>query len=427
MQFAATSTPAASEETVRALMSMIQNEPVVRQVLRLVQNHCLSGGLHLRFGHDSNVPPTPLFARHVEHYYTQFCRNAIVSFLAVGFVPYRIRSMRDAVQIPEVLPLGTYSWRVTRSSTPLRSTVWHQHVDGRVGLHPPHPQRRRNNEEADTPLLRIEVVSALANQEVFVYEFEPLNALFPCASVFASLIPGYFRLLHKRECVRRADEFNSHCSLVLEQVERNDMHTLQNSSAVMLNMGNEAQDQLRSVHQQGEGRQLMLHHLVRAQQALPDESSTLIAPVNQSVRALDRVLSPQEMVREELLFMRSVACAVGIPPTLVLQGSGAVGSNSASTSSNAQGWAESSENNNRELLDLCRHINSHLELLMLEAYEHIYGLQGGPQFRIVALPIFNLEQLQVVFRDELIDDGAFSAILEASWGTPLGQHAVRAR
>jgi len=404
-------------------MAMIQNEPVLRQVLRLAQNHCLSGGLHLRFGHHSDVPPTPLFARHVEHYYVQFCRNAIVSFLAVGFAPYRIRRLRGGIQIPEVLPLGTYTWYVARNTAPLQPTPW------RGCLQPATPTTTKTapeEEEEDRPLLRIEVMSAhTSTNKVHVYEFEPLNSLFMCPSLLMSLLPGYLRLLHKRECVRRADHFNSHCSLVLEQVERRDMHATQNSNEIVLNMGNEARDLLKSAHAQGEGRQAIMHKLLENQ--LPDEGVALVAPVNQAVHGLDRVLSPQEMVREELLFMRSVACAVGVPPTLVLQGSGAVGSNSASTSSNAQGWAESSENNNRELLDLCRNMNAHLELLLLEAYQHIYGPHGGPRFRIVALPIFNLEQLQAVFRNELIDDGAFSAILEASWGTPLGNHAVGAR
>ena len=427
MQFASSNAGSSNEESVRHLMAMIQNEPVLRQVLRLAQNHCLSGGLHLRFGHHSDVPPTPLFARHIEHYYVQFCRNAIVSFLAVGFTPYRIRRLRGGIQIPEVLPLGTYSWYVTRNTTPLQPTPW------RSCAPPPTTAATTTTtttstaeEEEDRPLLRIEVASAYTSKErVHVYEFEPLNSLFACSSLLMSLLPGYLRLLHKRECVRRADHFNSHCSLVLEQVERRDMHATQNSNEIVLNMGNEARDLLRSAHAQGEGRQALLRKLLEAQ--LPDEGVALVAPVNQAVHGLDRVLSPQEMVREELLFMRSVACAVGVPPTLVLQGSGAVGSNSASTSSNAQGWAESSESNNRELLDLCRNMNAHLELLLLEAYQHIYGPNGGPRFRIVALPIFNLEQLQAVFRNELIDDGAFSAILEASWGTPLGKNALGAR
>ena len=96
----------------------------------------------------------------------------------------------------------------------------------------------------------------------------------------------------------------------------------------------------------------------------------------------------------------------------------------------AQGWAESTESNNRELLDLCRHMNRHLELLLQEVYRRIYCGEGAgqtPTFRIVALPIFNLEQLMAVFNARLIDDRAFSAILEASFGTPLGPEALQAR
>ena len=254
MQFASSNAGSSNEESVRHLMAMIQNEPVLRQVLRLAQNHCLSGGLHLRFGHHSDVPPTPLFARHIEHYYVQFCRNAIVSFLAVGFAPYRIRRLRGGIQIPEVLPLGTYSWYVTRNTTPLQPTPWRSCATAPATTTT--TTTTTEEEEEDRPLLRIEVASAYTSKErVHVYEFEPLNSLFACSSLLMSLLPGYLRLLHKRECVRRADHFNSHCSLVLEQVERRDMHATQNSHAIVLNMGNEARDLLRSAHAQGEGRQ----------------------------------------------------------------------------------------------------------------------------------------------------------------------------
>ena len=46
---------------------------------------------------------------------------------------------------------------------------------------------------------------------------------------------------------------------------------------------------------------------------------------------------------------------------------------------------------------------------------------------VVALPTVNVEQLLMAFNARIIDDAAFSAMLETSWGTPLGEHAVAAR
>jgi hypothetical protein len=84
------------EEEWRRLL----REPTVQHAIRLMQNHCLSGGMELRFAH--NVPPTPTFARHVDYYYTRFCRDAIASFLLVGFAPYWMRRIENGAFIPEL-------------------------------------------------------------------------------------------------------------------------------------------------------------------------------------------------------------------------------------------------------------------------------------------------------------------------------------
>ena len=418
--------PGASNDLARQLLHMVFHEPVMRQVTRLVQNHCLSGGLHMHFA--SNVPPTPNFARHIEHYYTEFCRDAIFSCLAVGFVPYRVRRLPNGAQIPEVLPLGTYTWYVARGATPPQSTLW-QTIDGRA------PPTRSADEEAaaSVPMLRYEVSTVYCKDPIHVYEYERPNPQYQCSSAFYSLLPCYLRLCQKRECSRRADTFNSQPSIVFEQQNKVKLNDIGQSDAAMLNTGSEARDEMDGMRATTLGRQTVYYDLLDAQRdrsLLPDESVAIVAPMNHAVHSLDRVLSPQEMIREELQFVRNAACVVGLPPTLVLQGSGSVGSNSASSSSNSQGWAESTESNNRELLDLCRHMNRHMELLLQEAYGRIYQSSSFrllPTFRLVALPIFNLEQLMAVFNARLIDDGMFSAILEASFGAPLGADAAQAR
>ena len=125
--------------------------------------------------------------------------------------------------------------------------------------------------------------------------------------------------------------------------------------------------------------------------------------------------------------MRSIAITIGIPCSLLLQGSGAVASGSTSSGAGAGDWADSAESSNRQMLDLCRHINSHLELLMAQAYMAIYGVKEDPRFRLVSLPTFNLEQLSTAFHLRLVDDAVFSSMLEAVWGAPLSEDAPKAR
>ena len=60
------------------------------QALALLQTRCLQHGIDVRWF--KNTPPTPSFARHIYRYYIPFCKDAIAAAMAVGFVPYRIRT-----------------------------------------------------------------------------------------------------------------------------------------------------------------------------------------------------------------------------------------------------------------------------------------------------------------------------------------------
>ena len=161
---------------------------------------------------------------------------------------------------------------------------------------------------------------------------------------------------------------------------------------------------------------------------LPEESVAVVAPINHTLRSLERVTTPLDLSIAELAFSRRVASALGLPETMLLQGAHAVGARS-SAMGGTPGWAECAENSNRQILDLCRYVNMHLQRLMYEVYEHIYGVmpRNEPIFRMVTVPTFGLEQLLQVWNARLIDDGAFSAMLEATWGAPLGSAAIAAR
>jgi hypothetical protein len=44
------------------------------------------------------------------------CRDAIQSFLAVGFAPYRLRRIENGARVPEVLPLVRFTGKVEEAS-----------------------------------------------------------------------------------------------------------------------------------------------------------------------------------------------------------------------------------------------------------------------------------------------------------------------
>ena len=188
---------------------------------------------------------------------------------------------------------------------------------------------------------------------------------------------------------------------------------------------------------EGVGQRASLQYKVldefRKQSKLPEDSVNIMAPSNHSVRSLDRVLSPQEMIREELCFARMVGAAIGLPIGLLLQGSSAVASSggSSAASGDSGAWSDCAESNNRLILDTCREINRHLELLLCDVYASIYGGASrghtAPMFQLVCVPTINMEQLMTGFNNRIVDDSTFSAILESTLGAPLGEHAVASR
>ena len=89
----------------KVMMHLLHNEPLVHAALHLLQSHCLRQGVTV-----SNA--TPLFVSHVEEHYARFCSDALEACLAVGFVPFRVYTTAGGTRIPEVLPLGSYTWTV---------------------------------------------------------------------------------------------------------------------------------------------------------------------------------------------------------------------------------------------------------------------------------------------------------------------------
>lgn len=59
-------------EVIRQLGYMFHDEGSVQLGIRILQEHCLAGGLTVNF--PGNIPPTASFAKHIKRYYLPFCR-----------------------------------------------------------------------------------------------------------------------------------------------------------------------------------------------------------------------------------------------------------------------------------------------------------------------------------------------------------------
>ena len=137
-----------------------------------------------------------------------FCKDAILLFIAVGFVPFRIRQ-DGPTRVPEALPLGTFSWTVCGSD------ARHRRKRGRE-----EEEEGSKTSKRSEPLLVYDVTCTYCKDDVHVFNFIQPHAMLECFSPLAALIPQYNALLAVRSLALRTMEFNARNNLVLEQQDK---------------------------------------------------------------------------------------------------------------------------------------------------------------------------------------------------------------
>jgi hypothetical protein len=410
-----------SSDYVRLITKMIYDEPSVMGTISMLQSICLRQGILLHWG---TTPPTPSFHAHIQRNFLPFCREAILSCLAVGFVPFRLRreSTNNNLVVPEVLPLGTYTWSVTRNE---------QRQSGSKN-------KKRKTEEAwspsvhilaNPPLLKYEVNCSYCEDEIHVFNYIQPQATLTCFSPLSGLIYQYNNLLSLRELSMRAEVWNARPNIVLEEQEKTFINDVTNTGACI---SHQVHQQFTAGIEQNSRmiRQETLMEMVESNKErlnIPQDSTVFVAPKNNTTKPLDKSEAPAELMKREMCFSRSVALALGIPGSFAGQGS------QAGTSSSGGGWAESPEIYGRGMMEACLRLNRTLQDLLSFAYTLIYSEPASekprsiPTFSIPLAPNIPYELLLPLFDAQVLDDKAYSYLFEVSTGFPLGERAIAAR
>lgn len=103
------------------LLELGTQEPVMQHCIKTLQGICLAQGVKLKKKgvHDQNEETkqwdsqaTTQFQDHIDKYFVPFCEEALRCFFICGFVPWHLRRLESTGDlVPEVLPLGTFTWR----------------------------------------------------------------------------------------------------------------------------------------------------------------------------------------------------------------------------------------------------------------------------------------------------------------------------
>ena len=392
-----------SHDYVKVVTKMIYDEPCVMGAISMLQSLCLRQGILLRWG---STPPTPSFHSHIQKNFVPFCKEAILSCLAVGFVPFRLRREGNLV-IPEVLPLGTFSWSVNRNEQQS------------------HKRQKGAQIVQNPPLLRYDVNCSYCDDEIHVFNYVQPQATLTCYSPLSGLIFHYNNLLSMRELALRAEVWNARPNIVLEEQEKTFINDVTNTGACITQVHQQFSAGMEQSNRITRQETLLdMVEIAKERISMPQESTVFIAPKNNTAKALDKSEVPAELMKREMCFARSVALALGVPGSFAGQGSqtGTGGSGGGSS------WVESPEIYSRGMMEACLRLNRALQELLNASYTLIYpGTTTTPTFTIPLAPNIPYEMLLPLFEAQVLDDRAYSYLFETCTGFPLGERAIAAR
>jgi hypothetical protein len=100
-------------ESEQLLLELGTLEPVVQQCFKIIEATCLSQGIYCQV-EGGDVPDN--FQDFIDEHYMAFARAAIRAMYLYGFVPWRVRPLKNngmGDHVPEVLPPGTFTWEVS--------------------------------------------------------------------------------------------------------------------------------------------------------------------------------------------------------------------------------------------------------------------------------------------------------------------------
>ena len=360
------------------MMHLLHNEPVVAAAVRLLQQHCLCNGVVVENA-------TPMFQSHVQEHYTRFCSDAIEASLAVGFVPFRLYVGSAGERIPEVLPLGSYTWTIIP----------------------------RRDDTKRGPLLRYDVRCHDCKDTIHVYAYVPPKLYYKCVSPLSTLLDAHARLLSSRACAEAAQLWNSRCNVAFETPQAVSVDDLAQKGSAIPNQMYYAENQ--AGMQQGKQFCMMdWLHKTRRHMQIPDACTLLVAPLGTAVRPLPAAQEPVELPQQELAFSQAVAHVTGVPLALLVSAS----STNATTEQDAR----------LHMRTRCEALNVHLVGLLRLAYELMYpNAKSEVTFVLQQPPPVQLtpEQLLPLFDARLVDDETFSRLVHESLGGDLDASEAR--
>lgn len=97
------------EESYMLLLELSSQEPTLQSCFKVIESTCLARGIGVKIrGKNASTD----FQQFIDRYYLPFAENAIRHLFTLGFVPWRLRRISTGDSVPEVIPLGMFTWSI---------------------------------------------------------------------------------------------------------------------------------------------------------------------------------------------------------------------------------------------------------------------------------------------------------------------------
>lgn len=113
-----------SDESYMLLLELSCQEPTLQSCFKVIESTCLARGIGLKI-HGRNASSE--FQQFIDRYYLPFAECAIRHFFTLGFVPWRLRKISTGDSVPEVIPLGMFTWSIDSIPNRLSYNAYYNH------------------------------------------------------------------------------------------------------------------------------------------------------------------------------------------------------------------------------------------------------------------------------------------------------------
>jgi hypothetical protein len=115
-------------ESYHLLLELLTSEPFLQECFQMIENMCLSRDIE--FTVQGRKAPAPEFKAFVNRHYYTFLSNAMRQAQGLGFVVWCVRKLASGDSVPEVLPLGSFTWVVEPDPSGRQSLRYKIHLVG---------------------------------------------------------------------------------------------------------------------------------------------------------------------------------------------------------------------------------------------------------------------------------------------------------